>query len=150
MNQISSENILSLLGAIPAAALGGASFLRGVLGVAAALRLLRLLVATTLAAFATSSPELAVSSLATLSGKPGIGLGDALGSNLFNGLAVVGVAATLHPIHAPSGEIGVAVAFVVITLLLVMPRQDAIPRRHGLALLCAYGLFVFATAIAAF
>jgi cation:H+ antiporter len=40
------------------AAIGGEAFLKGVLGVSGWLRVPKLLVATTLAAFATSSPEL--------------------------------------------------------------------------------------------
>jgi cation:H+ antiporter len=85
------------------AALGGASFLRGVLGVAAWLRLPKLLVATTLAAFATSSPEMAVSSLAALSGRPGIGLGGALGSDVVKLGLILGIALLFGP---PGGALG--------------------------------------------
>ena len=74
---LATTDLLVLLAAIPAAAVGGALFLQGVLGVADWLRLPKFLVATTLAAFATSSPELAVSSLAALAGKPGIEIGRA-------------------------------------------------------------------------
>lgn len=73
-----------ILGAVALAGVGGELFLNGVLGAAASLRVPKLLVATTLAAFATSSPELTVSSVAALAGKPEIGLGDALGSNVVN------------------------------------------------------------------
>jgi Ca2+/Na+ antiporter len=40
----------------------------------------------------------------------------------------------------------VAVAFGVITVLLVMSRGGMIPRRRGLVLLAAYAVFVFMTA----
>ena len=48
MTAIASGDLLVLLAAIPLAALGGEAFLRGVLGIAAWLRLPKLLVATTL------------------------------------------------------------------------------------------------------
>lgn len=57
---LTTADMLTLSAAIPLAALGGEAFLRGVLGVAVWLRLPKLLVATTLAAFATSSPELKI------------------------------------------------------------------------------------------
>ena len=93
---LATNDLLAPIAAIPVAALGGASFLKGVLGVAAWLRLPKLLVATTLAAFATSSPELAVSSLAALAGKPEIGLGDALGSNVVNVGLILGFRAAVR------------------------------------------------------
>lgn len=141
MNQISPENILSLLGAIPAAALGGASFLRGVIGVAAVLRLPRLLVATTLAAFATSSPELAVSSLAALSGQPGIGLGDALGSNVVNLGLILGIGLMFGPIPARFADIrrDFVVALCVPVLIFFLALDGSVSRVDGSLLL---GLFV--------
>jgi len=89
---LATPDLVALLAAIPLAALGGEAFLKGVLGMAAALRLPKFLVATTLAAFATSSPELTVSAMAALAGKPEIGLGDALGSNVVNIGLILGLA----------------------------------------------------------
>lgn len=45
-----------------------------------------------MAAFATSSPELTVSTITALAGKPEIGLGDALGSNVVNIVLIFGLA----------------------------------------------------------
>ena len=42
------------------------------------------------------------------------GLGILLISNLFNGLAIVGVTAIIHPINTRPGEIAVALAFGVL------------------------------------
>lgn len=89
---------VSLLLGVALAATGGEFFLKGVLASAAWLRLPHLLVATTLAAFATSSPELTVSSVAALEGAPEIGLGDALGSNVVNIALIFGLALLFGPI----------------------------------------------------
>ena len=51
-----------ILGAVLLAAAGGEAFLKSILGAALHLRVPKVVVATTLAAFATSSPELTVSS----------------------------------------------------------------------------------------
>lgn len=91
---------LAILGAaIVLAAAGGDAFLKGVLGIFGWLRVPKLLVTTTLAAFATSSPELTVSIVAALSGKPEIGLGDVLGSKVVNIALIFRLALRFSPIR---------------------------------------------------
>ena len=133
---------LALVAAILLAAIGGEAFLRGVLGFSAWLRLPKMLVATTLAAFATSSPELTVSSLAALAGKPEIGLGDALGSNVVNIALVLGIALMFGSLPARLEEIRrdmiLALAVPPITFFLI--SDGVLSRADGAVLLC---LFVF-------
>ena len=137
-------DLLALLAAIPAAALGGASFLKGVIGVAAWLRVPKLLVATTLASFATSSPELAVSSLAALAGKPEIGLGDALGSNVFNIGLILGVALLFGPLVTNITEIGRdwVLALIVPFLTLALVLDGSLSRAEGALLLALFVLWM--------
>jgi cation:H+ antiporter len=56
-----------------------------------------LIIGLTIVAIGTSLPELASSIIATRKGEHDIALGNILGSNLFNTLAVVGIAGTIHP-----------------------------------------------------
>lgn len=56
-----------------------------------------LIIGLTIVAIGTSLPELASSIIATRKGEHDIALGNVLGSNLFNTLAVVGIAGTIHP-----------------------------------------------------
>ena len=56
-----------------------------------------LIIGLTIVAVGTSLPELASSIIATRKGEHDIALGNVLGSNLFNTLAVVGIAGTIHP-----------------------------------------------------
>ena len=56
-----------------------------------------LIIGLTIIAIGTSLPELASSILATRKGEHDIALGNVLGSNLFNTLAVVGIAGAIHP-----------------------------------------------------
>lgn len=135
----------ALLSAIVLAVLGGDLFLKGVIGTADWLRLPPLLIATTLSAAATSSPELSVSVMAALDGRPGIGLGDALGSNLFNGLAIVGVAAAIHPVTLNRADIGIVLVVGLLTMLLVLPRKNRLGRQRGIWLGLIYVAFVTLT-----
>jgi cation:H+ antiporter len=57
-----------------------------------------LIIGLTVVAVGTSLPELASSVIATRKGEHDIALGNVLGSNLFNTLAVVGIAGAIHPL----------------------------------------------------
>lgn len=56
-----------------------------------------LIIGLTIVAIGTSLPELAASVIATRKGEHDIALGNILGSNFFNTLAVVGIAGVIHP-----------------------------------------------------
>ncbi|HEY9031016.1 MAG TPA: calcium/sodium antiporter [Kangiella sp.] len=57
-----------------------------------------LIIGLTIIAVGTSLPELASSIIATRKGEHDIALGNIIGSNLFNTLAVVGIAGVIHPL----------------------------------------------------
>jgi len=147
-NAVATNDILALLGAIPIAALGGEAFLKGVLGLAACMRLPKMLVATTLAAFATSSPELTVSTMAALAGKPAIGLGDALGSNVVNVALILGIALLFGTLAASFTEIKrdflLAVAAPLLTMFFAF--DGVITRIEGAALLGIFATWLALTA----
>ena len=58
-----------------------------------------LIIGLTIVALGTSLPELASSVIAARKGEHDIALGNILGSNLFNTLAVVGIAGVIHPMQ---------------------------------------------------
>ena len=96
--------ILDLLRNLGLAALGvallyyGADFLvRGGVSLALKARVSRLVIGLTLAAFATSSPELVVSIDSALQGSADISLGNIVGSNICNVALILGLCAVLHP-----------------------------------------------------
>lgn len=141
---ISGNDLLAVLGAVALAAVGGELFLKGVLDAAATLRVPKLLVATTLAAFATSSPELTVSTVAALAGKPEIGLGDALGSNVANIALIFGMALLFGPLHVARRELGRDFTFTIGVPLLTLwfVRDGLVSRGEGIALLLIFGLWL--------
>ena len=96
--------ILDLLRNLGLAALGvallyyGADFLvRGGVSLALKARVSRLVIGLTLAAFATSSPELVVSIDSALRGSADISLGNVVGSNICNVALILGLCAILRP-----------------------------------------------------
>ena len=73
----------------------------GAVEIAQAFGVSDLLIGLTIVAVGTSLPELASSVMAARKGEHDIALGNVLGSNLFNTLAVVGIAAAIHPMDVP-------------------------------------------------
>jgi cation:H+ antiporter len=131
------------LGALIAA---GRLFVSGATGIAAAFGVDTYVIGVLLVAIGTSLPELVTVILSRLRGHDDVGVGTLIGSNLFNGLAIVGVAGTIHPISAPAAEIAVTLACGVGALLFLLPnRASLIPRGRGLLLLALYGVFIWAT-----
>lgn len=88
--------ILPALGLVAGLALlvaGAEGLVRGASRLAVAARISPVVIGLTVVAFGTSAPELAVSVGGALTGTPDVAVGNALGSNVFNGLAILGVAA---------------------------------------------------------
>ena len=139
------------LGILGLAALMGAGrlFVTGATGIAGALGIETYVIGALVVAIGTSLPELVTVLLARLRGHDDIGVGTLIGSNLFNGLAIVGAAATIHPISLPLREIAVTLACGVLPLLFLLPgRSGILMRWRAVPLFGLYGLFLSLTLLA--
>jgi len=137
------NDYLSLFLGIVCAGTGGELFVRGSVGLAAWARISPAIVGATVAAFATSSPELSVSVTAAVSGYPQIGLGDALGSNVVNVALILALALTISGIQCPPSSVKrdfpVALSVPIVTGILLLDGE--LSRIDGLLLLS--GFFVW-------
>jgi len=88
---------LVLLLGLGTLALGSEALVWGSTNLAARLGISDLVIGLTVVAIGTSLPELAVSIVGARKGEHGLALGNVIGSNTFNTLAVIGVAGTIHP-----------------------------------------------------
>jgi cation:H+ antiporter len=99
----------------------------------------------TIIAAGTSMPELATSLVAALRGEPDIAIGNIVGSNIFNILAILGVASMLSPLQAlgisPLDYAAMNVFTVFLLPLLYTGR--ILHRVEGSLLLGFYGLYLF-------
>ena len=78
---------------------GADFFVDGASSIAKNFKIPSLIIGLTIVAFGTSAPEAAVSISSALKGQNDIALGNVIGSNIFNFLVVVGVAAILCPLN---------------------------------------------------
>lgn len=117
----------------------------GSVEVAQSLGVSDLIIGLTIVAIGTSLPELASSVAAARKGEHDMALGNILGSNLFNTLAVVGIAGAIHPLgFGPEVFSRDAMLMLLLTLALFVlgygykKRQGSINRLAGVALLACY------------
>lgn len=118
---------------------GGEALVRGASRLAVAAGLSPLAVGLTVVAFGTSAPELGVSVVAALDGQPGLALGNAVGSNVFNVLVVLGVSALVAPLVVSRGVVRREVPLVVAVsgLVWLLGADGALGRAEGAGLVVA-------------
>lgn len=139
-----TQAVFALLGGVLLAGLGGELFLRGVLGFARWIRIPAAIAAATLGAFATSSPELFVSTIAAARGEPAIGLGDATGSNVVNIALILAVALLIKPLATPRSVIRLdfGAALAASGALALMALDGVISRIDGVLLLAGFAAWM--------
>ena len=115
----------------------------GARGIAIAFGIDEFIIGATIVAVGTSVPELATTIIAKLRGHDEVGLGTIFGSNIFNGLFIVAVAAMIHPITVPWREVAIALVFGLVALVFTYPtRKGFIERRRGVLLLVLYFVYL--------
>ncbi len=98
--------------------------------------------------FGTSAPEMFVSGLAALEEHPGLSVGNAFGSNIFNIALVLGITAILKPIKLELKnirfELVILIVFTVIAGLLLLHNSN-LSNFDGFVLLVLLGVFLWYT-----
>jgi len=97
--------LLLLLAGFVVLIIGGELLVRGAVRVAERAGMSELLIGLTIVGFGTSAPELVASVEAARAGSPGIAWGNIVGSNLANGLLILGAASLILPVVVPRGPL---------------------------------------------
>lgn len=104
-----------------------------------------LVIGLTLVAVGTSLPELATSVVAVLRKEGDIAVGNLVGSNIFNILAIIGISATVRALPAPLSmrtvDLPLMLVVAGLTMLLVLPKPHRMVRWHGAILLAVYAAY---------
>jgi len=137
--------VCSCLGGLALLVLAGNLIVAGAEGIALGMGMDYFTVGLTVVAIGTSTPELATAIIAKLRGHDEVGLGTILGSNIFNGLLIVPVAAIIAPIAVVDrGGVMLSLFFGFLALALTYPtRSGAIHRNRGVLLLLLYGFSLY-------
>ena len=112
-----------------------------------------MVIGLTIVAFGTSLPEFIVSLLASIDGSPAMGIGNVVGSNVFNTLMIVGVTAMVAPIAVTKSTIYKDIPFSLLASIVLAAlaldsifgtagQSDTLSRGDGIALLGFFAVFM--------
>ncbi len=118
---------------------GAEVLVRGASRLAAGARIPPLVIGLTVVAFGTSAPELAVSVQAAIVGRGALALGNVVGSNIFNVLAVLGLSALAAPLVVSMRIVRLDVPIMIATsgVVWVMTLNGRVGRLEGVLLVSA-------------
>ena len=130
--QLWIKNILMVVGGSSLLIFGSRLLVKSAVAIAQGFGVSELLIGLTIVAFGTSLPELATSIVASFRGERDIAVGNVLGSNIFNILAVLGIAGSLSPSAIEVSQtvirfdllVAIAVAFACLPIFYSGKRID--------------------------
>nr|WP_298991776.1 calcium/sodium antiporter [uncultured Polaribacter sp.] len=108
-------------------------------------------IAVTVVSIGTSIPELAASLIAIIKKEKAISLGNLVGSNIFNILAVLGITSIITPIPVVDERLlsndifwMLGISFLILPLVFI-PKGLRLNWKDGIILLTCYGFFIYQT-----
>jgi cation:H+ antiporter len=147
-------NVLLLVGGLAMLVLGSNWLVDSASTIARSLGVSDLIIGLTIVAAGTSAPELATSIMAAVRGERDIAVGNAVGSNVFNILGVLGLTAALAPegIAVPRSALAFDIPVMIAVALAALPvffTGYSISRWEGAAFLAYYAAYTLFLLLAA-
>ena len=124
---------------------GADAFVEGSSSIAKHFHVPSLIIGMTIVAMGTSLPETAVSVTASIAGSNALAVSNAVGSNIFNLMVVIGVCAVLTPVAVQKSSLKIDIPFsIVCALLLLVLGHDRMmqTRVNGLILIVLFAFFI--------
>lgn len=128
--------------------LGSEVLVNSAVSLATSLGVSERIISISVVSIGTSIPELSASIIAIINKEKAISIGNLIGSNIFNILAVMGITAMIHPISVMDRAIldidffwMIGVSLLIFPLVFI-PKKMRLGRLEGFFLLIIYGLFL--------
>jgi len=140
------RTILILLVSMVLLIFGADLLVDGAVEVARSFGLEERVIAISIIAFGTSAPELATSLIAVYRKETSLGIGNLIGSNIFNILAILGITGILHPIDVNPQILSFDLIWVLGIPLLITPfllSRMKVSRLEGILLLGLYLSYMY-------
>lgn len=109
------------------------------------------LIGITIISVGTSIPELAASVIAILKKEKAISIGNLIGSNMFNIMAVLGITAMVTPVSVMDSKLVsvdlywmLGISFLILPMVF-LPKKMRLDQKEGLILLVIYTIFIYQT-----
>ena len=139
-----TKNILLIIIGIIAVVFGAYLLIESAVTIANMLEISPFIIALSMVAIGTSLPELVVSSVAAYKEESDIAVGNVLGSNVFNILLILGVAALFIPLGAV-GSIDDMLILLLVTALMIpiLCSNHEISRWEGVLMIVLYAVYIW-------
>ena len=146
-------NVILLLVGLALILFGANYMTDGSAALARRFHLSEFIVGLTIVAIGTSTPELVVSVISALHGSGEMAIGNVTGSNLFNGLLILGITTLVRPVPLTSDNIKKDIPIVLLVVccdvLLGSDLRNNIGRDEGIILLLLFVIFIAYTIFSA-
>lgn len=138
------RHLLFVVGGIALLVYGANLLLDGAVTIANSLGVSQTVIGLTLVALGTSLPELATTIVAAFRGHGEIALGNAVGSNIFNVLGVLGPMGLIAPVQdaGVGWDVLAIMGGVSVLTLIIMATGDRMKRWEGAVLLIVYASYI--------
>jgi cation:H+ antiporter len=148
-------NLLMLIAGFAILIVGANYLVDGASSLAKKFNISNLIIGLTVVAMGTSAPEMTVSIYSAYKGESDIALGNVIGSNIINVLAILGITATIYPLSVQSSTVWKEIPFSLLAAVLVAvfandvlldsQAQSNLSRTEGIALLGFMAIFLYYT-----
>ncbi len=138
------EPVLYLISGFTILILGGEALIKAAISISVRFEVSPTVIGLTIIAAGTSAPELMTSLLAAFNNTPDIALGNVVGSNIFNILAILGISSIIKANHVNKAlaktELPLLILFSILTYFLI--SDGGISRFDGITLLLILGTYL--------
>ena len=140
-------SVLYIIGGAILVLLGADKLTDGAVAIAERLRVPQIVIGLTIVAIGTSMPEFCVSLVSALKGTPDLSVGNVVGSNIFNSLLIVGVAAVVAPIMIQPMTVRKDIPFALVAsaLMMIMCFDGLLSRFDAAVLFLLFLIFMVFT-----
>jgi len=136
------QSIALIIAGIILLFLGGHLTIDGAVGISETLGLSQLIIGVVIVAIGTSLPELITSIIAIAKKQTDIGVGNIVGSNIYNILLILGVSATIIGIPVSTDVFSNYYIMIAFSLVLFIGFRKYIPRYVGIGLAIAFAIYL--------
>ncbi len=139
------KNILFIIIGLACLIVGSNLFVNGASTVAEQLGISDAIIGLTIVAGGTSLPELATSIISARKGQSGIAIGNVVGSNVFNILAILGITGFISPMRNLGGITTIDFTMFILSIILVWAMsftKHKIERWEGFTLIGIFALYL--------
>ena len=142
--KLKTVDILMLFSGVLAIILGGELVVRSAKIIAISWGISEILVGLTIVSIGTSLPELVTSVVAAIKKETSIAIGNAIGSNIYNTLFVIGISGLVSEIFVKKEAIidmSISILIYIFIFALIL-KTSKIRRKTGIIMLISYFLFI--------